>query len=282
MPAPRDFLMAGGAALGAWLGLELLRKRQAGHFATEAETTVGVPAGAFLDAHGGPVNYTDTYIAMKAHALVTFDTAAFFAGDVAAIAGQLLDANHQRVPRATRAYRTACLAYYAGEVNRLCGLSTSAHPSGAGEPVSATADHDGPGRIPTALGQSIGGAIVNVDSADAILKAWRSYGAPCRRTLATDTDVDILAYWDLLGRLAIALNVDRAVPVYDGQVWAYVLEAGAELPAHVRDAVVYIVKGGVGFLGSIIFGVIPAPVFVAAGIGALILFRAPIAAALRG
>lgn len=89
--------------------------------------------------------------------------------------------------------------------------------------------------------------VVSLDSARAILRAWDKFAAKVRSVIPTDDPFghsdDVLTaaqadvFWDATARLAIAVEVDRAVPDFTGAryAWIALVDSAAELPGRVGE-----------------------------------------------
>lgn len=308
-----NIAVTGATVGGVYLGLSLLRDATVP--LSRFKDGIGVPAAASEAPDDGfgqlvnlgkrpkPANYTDVMIAMKAHGLAVYGRQP----------GTSVSANS---PAATIDYKTACADYWAKTVNRLCGLDgrvvtgrrtysdaevdaashafdfwsaigSIANPSSAAvatlsttqvmSPVNALIpDANGPAYIPEGVSR------LNNLSANAVLAGWKIHGSQMRAHMTATSTAGVDAYWDAMARLAIAVNVDRAVPDYSGELWSYILESAQELPSNVGQAVGEAAEALGRATWGFAWGLLKYPVFVAAGVGALVYFREDITRIVRG
>jgi hypothetical protein len=288
-----ELLLAAAVGGGVWAGLSLMRNVTV---PMERFKDVGVtgPGALELPSLDGtttttrrpkPANYTDVYIAQR-----------FTAVDLYGELGR--DANGAPIPGGTSDFGQNVLDYWVRTVNRLCGL-TGKRVAVSGEQswweaVGGNVPHvttitltpinlfagDGPSSIPS--GSVDWSSPISLASAQKVLEAWKLHGARARSYMLTVTKEGREAFWDAVGRLAIAVNVDRAVPDYSGEIWADILDNTKALPADAAATIGAIGKGIGGAVWGGLWGFIQTPVLIAALVGGVVLFREPLINMIEG
>lgn len=249
----REIAIAGAIAVGVYAGRKYLRPES-----RLAPTALGT-SGVDVDP-SAPVSYSDCYVAQRAKAIGEFGALGIVSG--------------LPVPAATRAYKTVTLKWYIGEINRLCSLRGQTMFD-----TPVTLDFPGPEFISSL---SVPDTVVNTNSANAILAAWRRHGVACAGLLAVDSLDGNARYWDSLARLAIAVNVDRAMPDYTGEIWSDILDNAAALPAAVVGVVGDAAEAVARAAGGIAWRLLGTPVVLAGVVGGAYLFRREIVALFKG
>lgn len=251
-----------------------------------AQTNSGPPVDAPGQKLVGEPDYVKIYKGQKVDAMKRF--------------GVIGSQNNIVYPVTTMAYaRDTVVGYWAREINRLCGLDQGAHASSVlhlsdVRPVALTDASLHPDMGVT----SLYGGIVSRASANAILDDWDHIRPGLELnalhhytfdSIQKDLVLDFgstFDFWDGIAKLAISVDVDRAVPDASGLAWESLYEAAQEAPGVLGDAIEKVTKEGAGalwrVLGAGVLNVLLSPVGLACAGAGLYLYRGELAALYRG
>lgn len=258
--------------------------------AARAQTNGGAPVDTPGQQLIGEADYIKVYKGQKVKALQQFGIA---------ITGNNVHETTTAYPHTQRTFAVnTVMAYWQSEIGRLCGLKNKMDFAGGATMPVDWASHVQRGELAgvfSLVGFGYSG-LVNVESAQAILKGWDrvrpklegaltsgSFSGPSAGgELSVDGTVD---FWEGIRELAIVVDVDRAVPDELGIAWEALYEAAKEAPGLIGDAIAKVAAetGGALWrvLGQAAINLALSPVGLAAiGVSAW-LYRAELLALLR-
>ena len=207
--------------------------------------------------------------------------------------------NGKVLPVTTRRLATQVLDYWRDEINRLCGFADDKlDPSGSLLPLKGGQQHASP-LVPTfALAMYDG--VVSFDSAAAIVRGWNRWVPAVNHAIAADVSVfgspvskldDPMSaaateeFWEAIRGLAIAVDVDRAVPDHAGYLWIALGEEALALPGRVGELAADLAEQAAGGVLGLAWNALKPIVFSPLGLAAigfgLWLYRAELGAFAR-
>lgn len=261
--------------------------------AARAQTNGGAPVDSPGQQLVGEADYIKVYKGQKVGAMQRFGLA---------ITGNNAHETTTQYPHTPRTFAVnEVVAYWQNEIGRLCGLGKTSGISvnGALDPLDWASSRLRSEPM-TAFGLFGAGfayvGLVNLDSAIAILEGWDRLrpkleaaltsgsfsGLQAGGELSVDGTVD---FWETVKELAIAVDVDRAVPDAAGVALESLYEAAVEAPGVLGDAIASVAAetGGALWrvLGQAAINLLLSPVGLAAAGAAVWLYRAELGALAR-
>lgn len=241
---------------------------------TRAQTNGGAPVDVPGQKLVGEPDYIKVYKGQKVSGLQRF-------GELAA---EPASANNHAYPVTTRAYATEILGYWAREISRLVGFDSSSTLNGIFGEDKPLDFNDLSERFPA----SIYNGMVSKDSARAILHSWHSAQLDALVELHGSDPMSAegtVRFWDAINRIAIAVDVDRAVPDFSGYTWIAIYESALEAPGLIGDAVTKVAKETSGVLwrvfGAAAVNLLFSPLGLALAGASIYLYRGELAALTR-
>lgn len=283
---------AAAIAGGLYFGRELLVDDMTdAQRAARAQTNGGSPVDAPGQTLIGEPDYVKVFKGQKVQAMQRFGLA---------ITGNNAHETTTQYPHTPRSYAiNVVVDFWQKDIGRLLGLSsTSGFIGDAFVPLDWASAAP---RAELAQGFGLFGAayhgMVNVESAQAILKGWDRLrprleaaltsgsftgGAQAGGELSVDGTVD---FWETIKELAIVVDVDRAVPDDAGILWESIYEAALEAPGVLGDAIASVAAETAGalwrVLGQAAINLALSPIGLAVIGAGVWLYRAELLAAMR-
>ena len=190
--------------------------------------------------------------------------------------------NSKVLPVTTRRFATQVLDYWRDEINRLCGFGDDKlDPIGSLLPIKGAQGHVE--LVPT-FALALYEGVVSFDSAAALVRGWNRWLPSVQHALAAnlspfgnvasklDDPMSAAAteeFWEAIRGLAIAVDVDRAVPDHAGYLWIAIAEEAQALPGRVGELAAQLAEQAAGGVLGLLWGVLKPIVFSPVGLAAI-------------